>query len=70
MQNNPLGINLIENNDDSIKEQPGTPKPQVVHLVKPPKKLNEMTDEERRAWAMSLGEALKNNFAEQEKGKG
>jgi hypothetical protein len=28
-----------------------------------------MTDEERRAWAMSLGEALKKKFAEQQKDK-
>jgi hypothetical protein len=43
-----------------------TPNPQKVHLVKPPKKLNEMTEQERRAYAMALGEALKRKFPKPE----
>jgi len=49
----------VESTNDALK-------PQKVHLVKPPKKLNEMTEEERRAWAMALGEALKRKFPKQE----
>ena len=41
-----------------------TPNPQKVHLVKPPKKLNEMTEEELHAWAKGLGEAFKKNPAQ------
>jgi|UPI00048C4927 hypothetical protein len=55
--------------EGQVEASPTTPNPQKVHLVKPPKRLNEMTDEERRAWAMSLGEALKKKFAEQQKDK-
>ena len=52
--------------EDQVEASPTTPNPQKVHLVKPPKKLNEMTEQERRAWAMSLGEALKRKFPKQE----
>jgi len=52
-------------NEDLVDASTGALKPQKVHLVKPPKKLNEMTDEERRAWAMALGEALKQKFPKQ-----
>lgn len=52
--------------EDQVEASPTTPNPQKVHLVKPPKKLNEMTDEERRAWAMALGEALKRKFPKPE----
>jgi hypothetical protein len=48
--------------EEPVEASIDAPKPQKVHLVKPPKKLNEMTDEERRAWAMALGEALKRKF--------
>ncbi len=53
-------------NEDLVEASPTTPNPQKVHLVKPPKKLNEMTEQERRAWAMALGEALKRKFPKQE----
>jgi hypothetical protein len=56
-------------NECATNASPTTPNPQKVHLVKPPKKLNEMTEQERRAWAMALGEALKKKFAEQQKDK-
>ncbi len=53
-------------NENLVQASIGAPKPQKVHLVKPPKKLNEMTEEERRAWANALGEALKKKFPKQE----
>jgi len=53
-------------NDDLEQASIAEPKPQKVHLVKPPKKLNEMTEEERRAWACALGEALKQKFPKHE----
>jgi len=53
-------------NVELVEASIDTPKPQKIHLVKPPKKLNEMTEEERRAWAMALGEALKKKFPKQE----
>ena len=53
-------------NEELVEASIDTPKPQKVHLVKPPKKLNEMTEEERRAWAYALGEALKQKFPKQE----
>ena len=56
---------MSNENDDKVETAETKTAPQKVSLVKPPKKLNEMTDEERRAWAMSLGEALKKKFAEQ-----
>ena len=56
-------------NEEPVEASIDAPKPQKVHLVKPPKRLNEMTDEERRAYAMGLGEALKKKFAEQQKDK-
>lgn len=46
------------------------PHPQTIKLVKPPKKLNEMTEEELRAWARSLGNAFKKNAAEQQHEEG
>ncbi len=52
--------------EDQVEASQSTPNPQKVHLVKPPKKLNEMTEQERRAWAMALGEALKRKFPKQE----
>ena len=57
-------------NDDKVETAEAKTAPQKVRLVKPPKKLNEMTDEERRDWAMSLGEALKKKFEEHQKDKG
>ena len=56
-------------NEVLVDASKDAPRPQKVHLVKPPKRLNEMTEQERRAWAMSLGEALKKKFAEQQKDK-
>jgi hypothetical protein len=53
-------------NEEPVDASTDAPKPQKVHLVKPPKRLNEMTDEERRAYAMGLGEALKRKFSKQE----
>ena len=58
---------MSNENDDKVETAEAKTAPQKVSLVKPPKRLNEMTDEERRAWAMSLGEALKKKFAEQQK---
>ena len=55
--------------DDKGETAEAKTAPQKVSLVKPPKRLNEMTEEERRAWSMSLGEALKKKFAEQQKDK-
>jgi hypothetical protein len=52
--------------EDQVEASPITPNPQKVHLVKPPKKLNEMTEQERRAYAMALGEALKRKFPKPE----
>ena len=52
--------------EDQVEASPTTPNPQKVHLVKPPKKLNEMTEQERRAYAMALGEALKRKFPKPE----
>ena len=52
--------------EDQVEASPTTPNPQKVHLVKPPKRLNEMTEQERRAYAMALGEALKRKFPKQE----
>jgi hypothetical protein len=49
---------------DQVEASPTTPNPQKVHLVKPPKKLNEMTEEELQAWAKGLGEAFKKNPAQ------
>jgi hypothetical protein len=54
-------------NEDATNASPTTPNPQKVHLVKPPKKLNEMTEQERRAWAMALGEAFKAKQAQPKK---
>jgi hypothetical protein len=53
-------------NEEPVEAAIDAPKPQKVHLVKPPKRLNEMTDEELRAYAMGLGEALKRKFPKQE----
>jgi hypothetical protein len=47
-----------------VEASPTTPNPQKVHLVKPPKKLNEMTEQELRAYAMALGEAFKKKQAQ------
>jgi len=52
--------------EGQVEASPTTPNPQKVHLVKPPKKLNEMTEQERRAYAMALGEALKRKFPKPE----
>ncbi len=46
-------------NEGATNASPTLPNPQRVHFVKPLKKLNEMTEQERRAWAMALGEAFK-----------
>lgn len=46
-------------NEDATNASPTSPNPQQVQLVKPPKKLNEMTEEELRSWANGLGEAFK-----------
>ena len=61
---------MSNENYDKVENVETKTAPQKVSLVKPPKKLNEMTDEERRAWAMSLGEALKKKFEEHQKDKG
>ena len=53
-------------NEEPVEAKIDAPKPQKVHLVKPPKRLNEMTEEELRAYAMGLGEALKRKFSKQE----
>jgi len=53
-------------NEEPVEASIDAPKPQQVHLVRAPKKLNEMTDEELRAYAMGLGEALKRKFPKQE----
>jgi hypothetical protein len=53
-------------NEELVESTIDAPKPQKVHLVKPPKRLNEMTEEERRAWAMALGEAFKRKFPKPE----
>jgi hypothetical protein len=53
-------------NEEPVEASIDAPKPQKVHLVRAPKKLNEMTDEELRAYAMGLGEALKRKFPKQE----
>ena len=51
-------------NEELVEASIDAPKPQKVHLVKPPKKLNEMTQQERRAYAMALGEAFKKKQAQ------
>ena len=58
-----LGVKVSDENpiDTSSME----PKHQKINLVKPPKRLNEMTEEEMRAWARGLGEAFKNRSHEQ-----
>ena len=50
--------------ENQVEASPTAPNPQKIHLVKPPKKLNEMTEQERRAWAMALGEAFKKKQAQ------
>jgi len=57
---------MNKENEEPVETSTDAPKPQKVHLVKPPKKLNEMTEEERRVWAMALGEAFKRKFPKQE----
>jgi hypothetical protein len=57
---------MNDEKEGQVEASPTTPNPQKVHLVKPPKKLNEMTEQERRAYAMALGEALKRKFPKQE----
>lgn len=56
-------------NDDKAGTTEAKTAPQKVSLVKPPKKLNEMTEQELRAWAKSLGEAFKKKHAEQQTDK-
>jgi len=52
------------NDRDAANASPTIPNPQKVNLVKPAKRLNEMTEQERRAWAMALGEAFKKKQAQ------
>jgi len=55
---------MSNENEDSAEAPLDAPKPQKINLVKPLKRLNEMTEEERRAWAMALGEAFKKKQAQ------
>jgi hypothetical protein len=57
---------MNDEKEGQVEASPTTPNPQKVHLVKPPKKLNEMTEQEIRAYAMALGEALKRKFPKPE----
>ena len=45
-------------NEGATNASSTTSHPQKVHLVKPPKKLNEMTQQERRVWAKASGGAV------------
>lgn len=54
------------NNENQIDTTPAESKNQKINLVKPPKRLNEMTEEELRAWARGLGEAIKNRHHEKQ----
>ena len=45
--------------ENPIETSPAEPGHQRINLVKPPKRLNEMIEEEMRAWASGLGEVFK-----------